>query len=113
MIAMNSKNAFANATIAGSFAAALTMIAAPAFAEPKPPQPTMDKCYGIALNRDNDYAAAESTTSSSSANNYNLGNAQYYSSKGPNSIIKKSKVLGPLNTITIHTRFMHCCRPSY
>jgi len=48
---MNSKSVAANAKIAGSLAAALTMIAAPVFAGPKPPQPTMDKCYGIALKR--------------------------------------------------------------
>jgi len=59
---MNSKNVIANATIAGSFAAALTMIAAPAFAAPKPPQPTMDKCYGIAMKGDNDCAAGAGTT---------------------------------------------------
>src|SRR5260370_13548907 len=59
---MNSKNVIANATIAGSFAAALTMIAAPAFAAPKPPQPTMDKCYGIALKGDNDCAAGAGAT---------------------------------------------------
>jgi hypothetical protein len=46
---MNSKSVIATATIAGSFAAALTMIASPLFAGPKPPQPTMDKCFGIAM----------------------------------------------------------------
>src|SRR5258708_24229025 len=60
---MNSKNVIANATIAGSFAAALTMITAPAFAAPKPPQPTMDKCYGIAMKGDNDCPAGPGTTS--------------------------------------------------
>ena len=54
---MNSKSVIANATIAGSFAAALAMIAAPVSAGPKPPQPTMDKCYGIAMKGDNDCAA--------------------------------------------------------
>ena len=59
---MNFKNATVNAKIAGSLAAALTMIAAPVFAGPKPPQPTMDKCYGIALKGDNDCAAGAGTT---------------------------------------------------
>ena len=64
---MRSKNVITNATIAGSFAAALTMIAAPAFAAPKPPQPTMDKCYGIALKGDNDCAAGAGTTCAGTA----------------------------------------------
>src|SRR5271155_607052 len=59
---MNSKYVIVNAKIAGSLAAALTMIAAPVFAGPKPPQPTMDKCYGIALKGDNDCAAGAGTT---------------------------------------------------
>jgi uncharacterized membrane protein len=79
---MNSKNLFANATIAGSFAAALTMIAAPAFAAPKPPQPTMDKCYGIALKGDNDCAAGAGTTcAGTSAADYQ-GNSWKYVAKG-------------------------------
>src|SRR5215470_705991 len=54
---MNPKSNISNATIAGSFAAALAMVAAPAFAAPKPPQATMDKCFGIALKGENDCAA--------------------------------------------------------
>ena len=46
---MNSKKVITAATIAGSLAAALTMIATPVVAGPKPPQPTMDKCFGVAL----------------------------------------------------------------
>ena len=45
---MNAKNIPTTAAIASAFAAALAIVTAPAFAEPKPPQPTMDKCFGIA-----------------------------------------------------------------
>ena len=65
--AMNSKSVFTAATIAGSFAAALAMIAAPAVAGPKPPQPTMDKCFGVALKGDNDCAAGAGTTCAGTA----------------------------------------------
>ena len=44
------------------------MITAPAFAGPKPPQPTMDKCFGIALKGDNDCAAGPGTTCAGTAN---------------------------------------------
>ena len=59
---MNSKKVITAATIAGSLAAALTMIATPVIAGPKPPQPTMDKCFGVALKGDNDCAAGAGTT---------------------------------------------------
>jgi uncharacterized membrane protein len=35
--------------LAGSVAAALSLLGANAFAQPKPAQPSMDKCYGVAL----------------------------------------------------------------
>ena len=75
---MNSKNVTVNAKIAGSLAAALTMIAAPVFAGPKPPQPTMDKCYGIALKGDNDCAAGAGTTcAGTSTVDYDPGHWKY------------------------------------
>ena len=70
---MNSK--ITNATIAGSFAAALTMIAAPAFAAPKPAQPSMDKCYGISLKGQNDCAAGAGTTCAATSKVDYQGNA--------------------------------------
>jgi uncharacterized membrane protein len=96
---MNSKNAFANATIAGSFAAALTMIAAPAFAAPKPPQPTMDKCYGIAMKGDNDCAAGAGTTCAGTASADYQGNAWKYVAKGTCATIKTPKGTGSLEPI--------------
>jgi uncharacterized membrane protein len=97
---MNCKNAFANATIAGSFAAALTMIAAPAFAAgPKPPQPTMDKCYGIAMKGDNDCAAGAGTTCAGTASADYQGNAWKYVAKGTCTTIKTPKGAGSLEPI--------------
>lgn len=47
---------------AGSMAAALSLLGAAAFAQPKPEQPGMDKCYGISLKGQNDCAAGPGTT---------------------------------------------------
>jgi uncharacterized membrane protein len=96
---MNSKNAIANSTIAGSFAAALAMIAAPAFAAPKPPQPTMDKCYGIAMKGDNDCAAGAGTTCAGTASADYQGNAWKYVAKGTCTTIKTPKGTGSLEPI--------------
>jgi uncharacterized membrane protein len=85
--------------IAGSFAAALTMIAAPAFAAPKPPQPTMDKCYGIAMKGDNDCAAGAGTTCAGTANADYQGNAWKYVAKGTCTTIKTPKGIGSLEPI--------------
>jgi uncharacterized membrane protein len=96
---MNSKNTITNATIAGSFAAALTMITAPALAAPKPPQPTMDKCYGIALKGDNDCAAGAGTTCAGTAAADYQGNAWKYVAKGTCETIKTPKGTGSLQPI--------------
>ena len=58
------------------------MITAPAFAGPKPPQPTMDKCFGIALKGDNDCAAGPGTTCAGTANADYQPNAWKYVPKG-------------------------------
>ena len=96
---MNSKSTIANATIAGSFAAALTMIAAPAFAAPKPPQPTTDKCYGIAMKGDNDCAAGAGTTRAGTASADYQGNAWKYVAKGTCTTINTPKGTGSLEPI--------------
>ena len=93
---MNSKNVFANATLAGSFAAALTMIASPVFAGPKPPQPTMDKCYGIALKGDNDCAAGAGTTCAGTSKVDYQGSAWKYIAKGTCAQIPTPKGPGSL-----------------
>ena len=94
---MNSK--ITNATIAGSFAAALTMIAAPAFAAPKPAQPSMDKCYGISLKGQNDCAAGAGTTCAGTSNADYQGNAWKYVAKGSCTTMKTPKGTGALEPI--------------
>jgi uncharacterized membrane protein len=93
------KSAIASVTIAGAFASALTMIAAPSFAGPKPPQPTMDKCFGIALKGDNDCAAGAGTTCAGTAAADYLGNAWKYVPKGTCATIKTPKGTGSLEPI--------------
>src|SRR3981081_4614739 len=96
---MNSKNMIANATIAGSFAAALTMIAAPAYAAPKPPQPTMDKCYGIAMKGENDCAAGRGTARRGPCGRRYQGQCLEYVAKGTCETIKTPKGTGSLEPI--------------
>ncbi len=96
---MNSKSVITAATIAGSFAAALTMIATAAVAAPKPPQPTMDKCFGVALKGDNDCAAGAGTTCAGTAAADYQGNAWKYVPKGTCETIKTPKGAGSLEPI--------------
>ena len=93
------RTALANATIAGSLAAALAMIAAPAFAAPKPPQPTMDKCFGIAMKGENDCAAGAGTTCAGTAKTDYQGDAWKYVAKGTCASIKTPKGAGSLEPI--------------
>ena len=93
---MSSRTALANATIAGSLAAALSMIAAPAFAAPKPPQPTMDKCFGIAMKGENDCAAGAGTTCAGTSKTDYQGDAWKYVAKGTCASIKTPKGTGSL-----------------
>ena len=92
---MKSKSAIA-AAIASSLATALAMIAAPASATPKPPQPTMDKCFGIALKGDNDCAAGPGTTCAGTAGADYQGNAWKYVPKGTCATIVTPKGKGSL-----------------
>jgi uncharacterized membrane protein len=82
--------------LAGSFAAALTMLAAPAFGQPKPAQPTMDKCYGVALKGQNDCAAGAGTTCAGTSTVDYQGNAWKYVTKGTCASIKTPKGQGSL-----------------
>lgn len=93
---MNSKTLIANTTIASSVAAALAMLAAPAFAGPKPPQPTMEKCFGIALKGENDCAAGPGTTCAGTVSTDYQGNAWKYVPKGTCATIKTPKGTGSL-----------------
>jgi uncharacterized membrane protein len=96
---MKSKNVITAASIASSLAAALTMIAAPAFAGPKPPQPTMDKCFGIASKGDNDCAAGPGTTCAGTARADYQGNAWKYVPKGTCATIVTPKGKGSIEPI--------------
>jgi uncharacterized membrane protein len=96
---MNSRSAISPAAIAGSFAAALAMIAAPAVAGPKPPQPTMEKCFGIAMKGDNDCAAGAGTTCAGTATADYQGNAWKYVPKGTCTTIQTPKGKGSLEPI--------------
>jgi len=93
---MNSTSVIAKATIAASFAAALTITAAPVLAGPKPPQPTKDKCFGIALKGDNDCAAGAGTTCAGTASADYQGNAWKYVAKGTCATIMTPKGRGSL-----------------
>jgi uncharacterized membrane protein len=92
---MNSKSAIA-AAIASSFAAALAMIGAPASAAPKPPQPTLDKCFGVALKGNNDCAAGPGTTCAGTASADYQSNAWKYVPKGTCATITTPKGTGSL-----------------
>jgi uncharacterized membrane protein len=70
------------AALAGSVAAAIALAASPASGAPKPAQPTMDKCYGIALAGQNDCAAGPGTTCAGTSKVDYQGNAWKYVAKG-------------------------------
>jgi uncharacterized membrane protein len=96
---MKSKSVTATVSIASSLAAALTMIAAPALAGPKPPQPTMDKCFGIATKGSNDCAAGPGTTCAGTASSDYLGNAWKYVPKGTCATIVTPRGKGSIEPI--------------
>ncbi|MFY9827220.1 MAG: DUF2282 domain-containing protein [Rhodoplanes sp.] len=82
-----------SAGLAGSLAAALSLLAAGASAQPKPEQPGMDKCYGVSLKGQNDCAAGPGTTCSKT--DYQ-GNAWKYVAKGTCATISTPKGNGSL-----------------
>jgi uncharacterized membrane protein len=61
---------------------AIAAASSPGFAAPKPPQPTKEKCFGIALKGDNDCAAGPGTTCAGTAEADYQGNAWKYVPKG-------------------------------
>ncbi|HEY1748121.1 MAG TPA: DUF2282 domain-containing protein [Xanthobacteraceae bacterium] len=93
---MKPKSATTAATLVSSLAAALAMLAETAVAAPKPPQPTMDKCFGIALKGNNDCAAGPGTTCAGTAASDYQGNAWKYVPKGTCETIKTPKSNGSL-----------------
>jgi len=93
---MHAKSALTAAAIASSFATALAMVATAAVAGPKPPQPTLDKCFGIALKGNNDCAAGPGTTCAGTAHADYQGNAWKYVPKGTCASIITPKGRGSL-----------------
>ncbi len=92
---MNTK--FAAAALAGSFAAALAIAAAPAIAGPVAPQAGKDKCYGISLAGKNDCAAGAGTTCAGTSKVDYQGNAWKYVDKGTCAAMKTPKGMGSLS----------------
>ena len=90
-------NKMTAAALAGSFAAALTMLAAPAFGQPKPAQAGMDKCYGVSLKGQNDCAAGAGTTCAGTSKVDYQGNAWKYVAKGTCASMKTPKGQGSLS----------------
>jgi uncharacterized membrane protein len=76
------KTSITDATLAGSLAAAFTLIAVSASAAPAPVQPNSDKCYGVALAGKNDCAAGPGTTCAGTSKVDYQGNAWKYVPKG-------------------------------
>ena len=103
---MTVRNQLTAAVLAGSFAAALALVATPASAQwkgpgtgPKPARADMDKCYGVALKEDNDCAAGAGTTCAGTASTDYQGNAWKYVAKGTCDTIKTPKGTGSLEPI--------------
>jgi uncharacterized membrane protein len=86
--------------LASSVAAALSLLGANAFAQPKPAQPGMDKCYGVALKGQNDCAAGPGTTCAGTSKVDYQGNAWKYVAKGTCATIKTLKGTGSLTPVT-------------
>ena len=59
-----------------------TLASAAALAQPKPAQPTMDKCYGVSMAGQNDCAAGPGTTCAGTSKVDYQGNAWKLVNKG-------------------------------
>jgi len=79
---MINKTEITAATLAAAFASALTLLASSASAGPVPPQPTKDKCYGVALKGQNDCKAGAGTTCAGTSKVDYQGNSWKYVTKG-------------------------------
>src|SRR5262249_61162792 len=80
-------------------AAAPPLLASPASAAPVPPQPTMDKCYGVALKGQNDCKAGAGTTCAGTSTVDYQSNSWKYVPKGTCETIKNPKGKGSLHPI--------------
>jgi uncharacterized membrane protein len=96
---MSATKPITTAAIAGSLAAAIAMLSAPAFGQPKPEQPNMDKCFGISLKGQNDCAAGPGTTCAGTSKVDYQGNAWKYVTKGTCESMATPKGKGSLKPI--------------
>jgi len=90
------KNAITAATLAGSLAAAFTIISLSASAGPAPVQANADKCYGIAKAGANDCGAGPGTTCAGTSKVDYQGNAWKYVAKGTCTTMDTPKGKGSL-----------------
>lgn len=85
--------------LAGSFAAALSLIAASAQAAPAAAQPGKDKCYGVSMAGKNDCAAGAGTTCAGTSKVDYQSNAWKYVDKGTCAAMKTPKGMGSLTPL--------------
>jgi len=76
------KNQVTAATLAGSLAAAFTLMSVSGASAQAPAQPNAEKCYGVALAGKNDCAAGAGTTCAGTSKVNYQGNAWKYVPKG-------------------------------
>jgi len=77
-----------------AFAGLIALGSAAALAQPKPAQPTMDKCYGVSLAGKNDCAAGPGTTCAGTSKTDYQGDAWKYVAKGTCATMKTPKGMG-------------------
>jgi len=85
--------------LAGAFTTALALTVGPGQAGPKPPEPTKDKCFGIAVKGDNDCAAGPGTTCAGTSTVDYQGNSWKYVAKGTCDTVKTPLGNGSLQPI--------------
>jgi uncharacterized membrane protein len=83
-------------TLAATALALTALASGAALAQPKPAQPTMDKCYGVSLAGKNDCAAGPGTTCAGTSKTDYQGNAWKYVAKGTCTTMKTPKGMGSL-----------------
>jgi uncharacterized membrane protein len=86
-------------TLAATAVALTALASGAAQAQPKPAQPTMDKCYGVAMAGKNDCAAGPGTTCAGTSKTDYQGNAWVYVAKGTCTTMKTPKGMGSLTPI--------------
>ncbi len=86
-------------TLAATAVALAALASGAALAQPKPAQPSMDKCYGVSMAGKNDCAAGPGTTCAGTSKTDYQGNAWSYVTKGTCTTIKTPKGMGSLTPI--------------